>query len=76
MEATIEYKGVELLVQGHYSPPERMSMYDSNLEGYSGCNAEFECFAVYIDDVAVFDLFTPKQLSEIEELAILKIENK
>ena len=76
METTIEYKGVELLVQGHYSPPEETVRYYPDGSGYPGCNAEFECFAVYIDDVAVFDLFTPKQLKEIEELAILKIESE
>jgi len=74
METTIKFKGIDLTVEGVYTPPEPMVMYYKDMSGYPGANSEFECNAIYAGDVDIFELFSLEDLEKIEELCLNKIE--
>lgn len=75
MEVQINYKGIDLIVEGIYTPPEETVMYYSDMSGYPGAASEFECNSIYVEDVDIFELFSLEDLERIEELCINKIEN-
>jgi hypothetical protein len=78
METNIRYKGVDLVVEGNYSPPEEQIRYYSDGSGYPGANSEFEVSDVFVRDsfISVFNLFSAENLSEIEEICLIEIEER
>lgn len=77
MQVEINYLGVPLTVQGTYYAGDPQVMYDSNGEGYPGSPSEFEILAVTVSDsfIDIWELLSNKQMDEITELAIEKIED-
>jgi hypothetical protein len=77
MERNISYKGVDLVVVGNYYKGEEGVMYYSDLGGLPPSNSEFEITDVFVRDsfISVFNLFSAENLSEIEELVLIEIEN-
>jgi len=77
MEAKIRYKSVDLVVEGNYYKGERGYLYDSDLSGLPDSGSSFEVSDIFVRDsfISVFNLFTAENLSEIEELALMEIEN-
>jgi len=78
MEIQIRYKSVDLVIEGNYSPPEEQVRYYSDGSGYPGANSEFEVSDVFVRDsfISVLNLFTAENLSEIEELCLISIEEQ
>ncbi len=76
MEVQINYKGIDLVVVGNYTPAEPMVMYYKDGSGYPGSNSEFELTDVFVRDsfISVFNLFSAENLSEMEELCLVEIE--
>ena len=74
--ATIEFKGITLVVNGNYTEGEGGYMYDNNLNGLPASASEFETYEVFVhdSDVNISELFSFEDLNEISELVILKIE--
>jgi hypothetical protein len=77
MQVEINYLEVPLTVSGTYYAGDPQVMYDSNGEGYPGSPAEFEIIKIAVSDsdVDIWELFSNKQIDEITELAIEKIED-
>lgn len=69
-ELSINVGGTDVTVSGYYSPEEPMVMYDSNMEGYPGCAAEFELQSVQIDGTEIINLISDEIFEEIVEKAI------
>jgi hypothetical protein len=76
MEVQINYKGVDLVVEGNYYKGEEAVRYYSDMSGYPGSNSEFEITDVFVRDsfISVFNLFSAENLSEMEEICLIKIE--
>mgnify|MGYP007090119755 CR=1 FL=1 len=76
MQVEINYLGVPLIVEGTYYEGESQVMYDSNGEGYPGSPSEFEIVKISVSDsdIDIWELLSDKQLIEITELVIEKIE--
>jgi hypothetical protein len=76
MEVEINYSEVPLAVVGIYYEGEPQVMYDSNGEGYPGSPSEFEILKITVSDseIDIWELFSNKQIDEITELVIEKIE--
>ena len=76
METSIRYKGVDLVVIGNYYKGEKGVMYYSDLSGLPPSNSEFEITDVFVRDsfISVFNLFSPENLSELEEICLIEIE--
>jgi hypothetical protein len=74
MEVNIRFKGIDLTVEGVYTPAEPMVMYYKDMSGYDGANSEFECNTIYAGDVDIFELFSLEDLEKIEELCLISIE--
>lgn len=76
MEVEINYSEVPLTVVGIYYEGEPQVMYDSNGEGYPGSPSEFEILKITVSDseVNIWELFSNKQIDQITELVIEKIE--
>jgi hypothetical protein len=70
MEIGLTVGGVYLTVSGYYSPEEPMVMYDGNMEGYPGCDADFELESVQIDGNDIIDLISDAIYDEIIERVI------
>ena len=65
IELGITIGGVYLTVSGTYHPDEDPIMYDSNMEGYPGCGAEFELESVQVDGTEIIDLISNAIYDEI-----------
>lgn len=66
----IEYKGIELIVNGNYTEREEET-YD-----LPGCPATFEALDIYVGyegQISIIDLFSNDDLIEIEKLVLEKI---
>lgn len=76
MQVEINYLGVPLTIEGNYYEGEPQVMYDSNGEGYPGSPPEFEIVKISVSDsdIDIWELLSDKQLIEIAELIIEKIE--
>jgi len=69
-EITINYKGIELLVEGTYIPGEEEVRYFSDMSGQPSSSSEFDINAVYVNDVDIFELLSEDSLIEIETLIL------
>jgi hypothetical protein len=76
MQVEINYLGIPIIVQGTYYEGDSQVMYDSNGEGYPGSPSEFEILAITVSDseVDIWELLSIKQIDEITDLVIEKIE--
>ena len=70
IEVGITIGGVYLTVSGTYHPDEDPIMYDSNMEGYPGCGAEFELESVQVDGTEIIDLISDSIFDSIVEMVI------
>ena len=57
-----------------YQPEESQIMYDSNNEGYPGCNESIEINQVYIGGQDCTELLEPLMV-RLEELVLIEIKN-
>lgn len=67
IEVGITIGGVYLTASGTYHEEEQQEMYDSNMEGYPGCGAEFELESVQVDGTEIIDLISNAIYDEIIE---------
>lgn len=74
--ATIEFKGIKLIVNGSYTEGEEQIMHEADGGGYEGSGSDFDIEQVYVydSDVDIIELFSFADLDEISDLVILKIE--
>lgn len=69
----INFKDIELIVYGNYSPGEKGIMYDSDLAGVPDTESSFEITKITVTDseIDIYDLFSAADLIIIiEELVI------
>jgi hypothetical protein len=69
-EIELNIGGIDITVSGYYSPEEPMVRYDSNMEGYPGCDADFQLESVQIDGKEIINLISDEIYEEIIEKAI------
>lgn len=76
MQVEIEYLGIPFTIEGLYTPGDPQVMYDGTGGGYPGSPSEFEVLKIAVSDsdVDIWELVSDKQLIEITELVIEKIE--
>lgn len=67
IETEICIYDVVLDVTGYYSPEEPMVMYDSNMDGYPGCAAEFEIESISLNGTRITDLISDYVYEQIIE---------
>jgi hypothetical protein len=72
-EITINYKGIELLIEGTYTPGEEEVRYFSDMLGHPGYPASFDVNAIFVQDVDIYELLSEDNLREIETLILEKI---
>jgi len=73
-EITINYKGIEILVEGTYTPGEEEVRYFSDMSGQPSSPSEFDINAVYVNGVDILELLSEESLIEIELLVIESVE--
>ena len=73
-EQEITYRGIQLEVEGDYTPAEKGYMYDGNLDGLPDSGAEFDVNAVFVQDTDIYDLLGNDELKHISELVIGELE--
>ena len=69
----IQFRGIDLTVEGFYTSGEPEVMYDSDLCGSPEFEAEFDIRKVFVQDTEVSELFSENDLNELEDLLILKM---
>jgi hypothetical protein len=69
-EIELNIGGIDITVSGYYSPEEPMVRYDSNMEGYPGCDADFQLESAQIDGTEIINLISDEIYEEIIEKAI------
>lgn len=67
IEIGITIGGTYITVSGIYYDEEPEELYDDNMEGYPGSNAEFELESVQIDGKEIIDLISDAVYEEIIE---------
>ena len=75
IELGIRIQNIYLEVSGIYHPEEPEERYDGNMEGYPGCNAEFELQSVQVDGTEIIDLISDAIYDEIIEKVIENQQN-
>ena len=65
IEQIIAIEGVLLTVSGTYHAEESTIMYDDNMEGHPGSNAEFELESVKAGDIEIIELISNSIYDEI-----------
>lgn len=65
IEIGLTVGGVYVTVSGTYYPDEDPIMYDANMEGYPGCNAEFELASVQVDGTEIINIISDAIYDEI-----------
>jgi hypothetical protein len=75
MEIEVTYRGVKLLVEGTYTPPEEQVMYYADGSGYPGSSADFDINAVFVQDTDIYELLSVMDLEEIVELVLEEISS-
>lgn len=77
-EIEITYKGIPLKIVGTYEPEEPMVMYYADMSGHPGSASNFDANEIYATDseIDLFDIFGEKEIEEIEDLVIEKIEER
>ncbi len=75
MKKTVEinYLGASLTIVGNYEPAEKEERYDSNMEGYPGCDASFEVISVFAGSVELTEMLLDTQFEDIKELVLNNI---
>lgn len=73
-EQEIIYRGIKLLVEGTYTPPEEEVRYYSDMSGQPSSPSEFDVNVVFIQDTDIYDLLGNDELEHISELCIKEIE--
>tara|TARA_R110000737_G_scaffold330902_1_gene346880 strand:+ start:623 stop:829 length:207 start_codon:yes stop_codon:yes gene_type:complete len=68
MTVTVEYKGLELQLEGHF-----IQAYHGGYEEES-FSEEFETCEVYVEGVDIIDLFDEAQLRYLDSLAVEKFK--
>lgn len=69
----IQFRGIDLTVEGFYTSGEPEVMYDSDLCGSPEFEAEFDIRKVFIQDTEISSLLSEDDLDEIANLLILKM---
>ena len=72
----IQFKGIDLTVEGFYTSGEPEVMYDSDLCGSPEFKAEFDIRKVFVQDTEISSLLSEDDLDEIANLLILKMEDE
>lgn len=75
IELGLTVGGTYITVSGCYYPDEDAIMYDSNMEGYPGCAAEFELQSVQVDGTEIIDLISDAIFDEIVEKVLENQQN-
>ena len=75
METEIEYKGIELLVEGTYTPGEPEITYFNDMSGLPASASEFDVNAVFVEGVDIYELLSWDDIEKIVDLVINKIED-
>jgi hypothetical protein len=73
MFATIEYKGIKLVIEGNYYEGSPEVMYYSDMSGHPGDPPEFEIEKVLCNDIDITELF--EVIDDWETLEELALEN-
>lgn len=74
-ETTIEYLGTLLTVSGEYEPAEKEVRYYGDMSGQPASPAQFEITKVLTESGDnIFGIFYEEQLYELEELALINLE--
>lgn len=70
MRTKVNYKDIDLVVQGVYTKGE-----DTDRE-YPGSKSEFDIECIFVEDstIDIFNLFSPNDITEIQDLILEKIE--
>jgi len=78
MKKTVEitYLDTPLTIKGNYQKAEKEERYSSNLDGYIGCDAEFEIIEVWADGCNITKIFLDTQFEDIRELVLNSIEER
>jgi hypothetical protein len=75
MESTVNYKGVELILEGEYYEGSPMVMYYDDMSGHPGDSPEFEITKVTYNGTDVTDIFdVVDDWETLEELALDRLE--
>ena len=77
-EIEIEFKGITLRVEGIYEPEEQMVRYYPDGDGYPGSPSNFDIEGIYAADseIDIYDLLPMRDIEEIEDEIINKIEER
>lgn len=77
-EVEIEFKGVPLRVEGIYESEEPMVRYYPNRDGYPGSPSNFDIEGIYVADseIDIYDLLPMRDIEEIEDEIVNKIEER
>ena len=76
IEIEINIAGIDITVNGYYSPEEPMVMYYPDGNGYPGCSSEFDIKSIQVNGANIAELISDKVYNEIKEKVINHIENK
>lgn len=73
---TVQFKGVNFIVEGYYTEKEINNSYDDDLDGNPDYPAEFEIQAIFVEDsdTNIIEIFSDEDLDEFEESAISILE--
>lgn len=75
IEVGVTIYDVYLTVSGYYHPEEPEEMYDDNMEGYPGCNAEFELQSIMLEGIVITDLISDEVYNMIIDKVIENQKN-
>ena len=75
MTIDINYKEIDLTIEGEYEPAEKEVRYNSDMTGYPGSSSSFTILGVYVEEVDIFDITSDFDLEALEELILKMIEN-
>lgn len=76
MQVTINFKDIDLIVEGIYDSGEDSVMYYNDMSGHPGCAPSFEIESIFVEDseIDISELFSFKDLEIIAEKVIEKLE--
>ena len=70
---SLNYKGIDLLIEGTYIPIEEIVRYNEDFSGHPGSPASFDINAIFVQDVDIFELISEDDLEVLETLILEKI---
>jgi len=76
MQVTINFKGIDFIIEGIYDSGEDSVMYYNDMSGHPGCAPSFEIESIFVEDseINIFELFSWEDIGKIEELVLEEIE--